>query len=80
MSVARTPIIMKYPTTVFTSTVLGWIATFIWVLTEKSKSKRDPVWLDTPVDPWDLYPEQLKTSRMIERVKEDDHWVLGIEE
>lgn len=80
MSVAHTPITMKCWSTVFASTVLGWIAAFIWAITEKATPKRDPVWLDTPIDPWDLPAEQLKNSRTIERVKEDDHWVLGIEE
>jgi hypothetical protein len=71
---------MKYRSTVFASTVLGWIPVFIWAITEKPKPKRDPLWLDTPVDLRDLYVEQLKNSRMIEHVTEDDHWVLGIEE
>jgi len=71
---------MKYWSTVFAAAILGWIAAFIWPIAEKATPKKGaPVWLDTPVEPWDLSAEQLKNSRMIERVKEDDHWVLGIE-
>ncbi len=82
MAVAHTRITMKNWSTVLASTVLGWIAAFIWAITdtEKATPKRDPVWLDTPVDPRGLCAEQLKNNSMIERVKEDDHWVLGIEE